>query len=676
MSLTPLKINSLGSLLQNIGLRINPTAVGYMGSSTSLSNYTPGTTVANTALLKLTQSISLAYDLIDAGITSGVYANLISIGSSSIPALGNSKPSTYTIAYTGETTRHGFLRQIPLQAYNEFYINNGSYSDFLSTFGTCSNKRTQLNTVIKPLIKSTTFLEGIYSNMNDLITSDVTGVNLSTLYWGQDLIASGRAIDLSSINTFGTPSKLLITLSKNKAITQELNVFLYNAGFTSSIIENILSGSLVTNEQEKTLYNAYSLVTGSNLSNICTILNCQTPNLTSLADLLDTKKLFPNSYTSLTFPIYNSVNMPTNSKTYLLTYTGNNVNRIPNNGIGDRLYGILPIDIAYSCDAFSIAMMQVKNIQNMNIEKFSQVVMNLENVNGLNVNGTNVPVDKPLSNYAYAQFANGTGSNGTYTMCDFFGSMTDIHYDWYTLQSQITGLQSTTLSSIYNNIYTLVSGVGPYTTLQSLIDSANAEIASIMSSNPAKATLLNSTYNTFGTKLTKEKNARTLALPTISYLTSDKTDVATFFDNIDTYASDTVLYGACAVLTSIADTTLLGGNSLIASMREARNAQRLGYAGGTLDNNVDTTALVLPRITGSTTSVSPISGYNNCSNLSQVPIVTGAATVPGSLAGSPETTLIPSNLSILVEPSCQSVLVPKQAVEDVILCNCDCWDNL
>ena len=676
MSLTPLKINTLGSLLQNQGLRINPTAVTYMGSSTSLSNYTPGTTVSSTVLSTISSSINLAYALIGSGITSGTYANLISIGSTTIPALGDSKPSTYTITYTGETTRYGFLRQIPLQAYSEFYINNGSYSDFLSTFNTSDSKRMQLNGTINSLSKSSTFLDGIYSNMNDLITSDITGVNLSTFYWGQDLIATGRAIDLTSISTFGSPTALLRTLSKNRAITKALNLVLYSVGFTSEIIDNLLNGLEPTNEQEKLLYGAYSLIFSVDLADICTILNCQTPNLTSLVDLLDPKKLFPNSYTSLTLPVYNSVALPTNSKTYLLIYTGNTVNRISGNGVGDRLYGILPIDIAYSCDAFSIAMLQIKNIQNMNIEKFSQVVMNLENVNGLGVNGSNIPVDTTMSSYAYNTFAKGSGTNNTYTMCDFFGSMTDLHYDWATLQSQIQELQTPTLSAIYANIYSLVSGAGPYTTLQTLINNANAEIASIMSSNSAKATLLNNTYNIFGTNLTKEKNARTLALTDLSYLTSSDADTLTFVENIDTYASDTELCGACPVLTSITDVTLMGGNSLIASMREARNAKRLGYTGGTLDNIVDTNPLVLPRVTGATTAASPIPGYSNCSNLSQIPIVTVAATVSGSLAGSSETTLIPTNLSILVEPSCESVLVPTQAVEDVILCNCDCWENL
>jgi len=89
-----------------------------------------------------------------------------------------------------------------------------------------------------------------------------------------------------------------------------------------------------------------------------------------------------------------------------------------------------------------------------------------------------------------------------------------------------------------------------------------------------------------------------------------------------------------------------------------------------------TSDLVLPRVTGETLGNSPIEGYNNCSNLSNVPIITGAATVPGSLAGSSQTTLIPDNLSILIEPGCATVLTPTEAIADVVLCNCDCWENL
>jgi hypothetical protein len=57
--------------------------------------------------------------------------------------------------------------------------------------------------------------------------------------------------------------------------------------------------------------------------------------------------------------------------------------------------------------------------------------------------------------------------------------------------------------------------------------------------------------------------------------------------------------------------------------------------------------------------------------------ITGAAITPGSFAGSQETTLIPDNLDIFKITHLQpSVINPNKAVQDVIDCNCDCWDLL
>jgi hypothetical protein len=54
---------------------------------------------------------------------------------------------------------------------------------------------------------------------------------------------------------------------------------------------------------------------------------------------------------------------------------------------------------------------------------------------------------------------------------------------------------------------------------------------------------------------------------------------------------------------------------------------------------------------------------------------TGQATEPGSLAGSPYTRLIPSNLNLLYTSDIllPSTLSPSAAINLVTECNCDCW---
>lgn len=664
--LTPLTTNVLSSFLINSGLQINANAVKYMGSCSAPTSYTPGSIITDTYLSPLVTAINLAYTKLQAGqLSSALYTNITSIGSQSIPALGNSKPSTYTRTYTGVTTRNGFLGLIPYQAYTEFNLNSGKYSDFLQTFTACNSTAHLHNSSITAMTLSKSFLGGTYSNMNDLITSDITGVSLSTLYWGQDLIASGKAIDLSTIDKFGDPVNLLRTINKYRATSTGLNVALLAVGMTSTELEQIYNGKEPTVEQQRLLYGCFSVVMGEDLQDILTPLNVQTKDLETLADLLDPKKLFPNSFQTLTYPEYNITSKPTNSKTYHLLYKNGEVD-IKSGSIGISLTNILPSDIAYACGALSMAMMQIKNIKSMNVEKFSQVVANLEPVTDLGVNGTTIPTDAATVNSALPLLAKGSNSDGTYNMCDFFGSMTDLHYDWASLQVQIKSLQTVTLRTAYENMVTMLnqSSNDNYTMLQTYITTANTELGRIYNEQSALAQKLNLLYNTFGTYLQKEQDARDLALSTdLTTLTSTTTDVTLFVSNIGSLSAQTELKGPARVLENIANNNTIGGKSLNASMREARNAMKLSLTGAVQDNEISSNALVTAPVTGSMTSLG-------------VPIVTGAAVVPGSLAGSPETTLIPPNLSIFNTPSnTKAVLKPSEAVDSVTICNCDCWDK-
>ena len=663
---TPLSVNVLSSFVTNTGLNINPTAAEFMGSSTALNNYTKGTITTGTHLGTISDAIRLAYlRFLDGQLSSDLYTNILSIGSQSIPALGNSKPSTYTRTYSGEIASYGFLRLIPYQAHKEFYINSGKYSDFLSTFGTANAIAQTLNTSITSMNDSKGFLAGTYSNMNDLITSDITGVSVSTMYWGQDLIATGKCIDLSTIDTFGSPVNLLRTIDKNRATSTGLNVALLAAGMTSTDLDLLFNGQEPTIEQQRLLYASFCMVMGDDLRDILIPLNVQTEGLETLADLLNPKKLFPHSYQTLTYPQYNIIEKPTNSKTYYLIYKDNEV-EMTSGSIGFSLRNILPSDIAFACGALSNAMMQIKNIKSMNIEKFSQVVANLETVTDLGVNGTNVPTDVSSVNQALPLMAKGSNSDGTYNMCDFFGSMTDLHYNWPALKEKVYDLQTATLNSAYSQMVTMLSTTSNdnYLTLQNLITDANTEISRIYNERTTLAKELNTLYSTFGTYLQKEQDARDLALTVdLTQLSTTVLDTTLFVNNIGSLSAQTELKGPARVLESIANTSTIGGKSLNASMREARNAMKLSLTGGVQDNEISKNTLVTAPVTGSMTSLG-------------VPIVTGAAVVPGSLAGSPETTLVPPNLSIFNTPSnTKAVLKPSEAVESVTICNCDCWDK-
>jgi hypothetical protein len=266
---SPLGVNVMSGLIQGKGFWINKPAAGYMGSFTPTypypteapyDNYTY-TNGSISALNKLTDAIQAGWALYTAvppQITDTTYFNLINIGKTTIPALGNTKPPDYTYndeilgpnwvapyedeADRDKNTSYGFVGLYALQAYKEFNYNNTlyykqnvtNYTDFVGSWSEASSFIDYSNQSVMAMQNSFNFLNGTYSNMNDLITGDITGISLSPNVFGQDLIALGKAINLNKIRTFGFPSNVLETLKTYNALTE--SVVLALLAWLSSIL--------------------------------------------------------------------------------------------------------------------------------------------------------------------------------------------------------------------------------------------------------------------------------------------------------------------------------------------------------------------------------------------------------------------------------------------------------
>lgn len=304
-------------------------------------------------------------------VNNTVYTNMLQIGQSRIPALGNTKPPTYidndpsgvwlgqaTSGYaipgpTGQgqdakwqtwnatadnasVTQWGFLRLLALQSWNEFNYNGlpelikstitPQLKSYAQTFLGYNGFIGQSNQVIVAMRQSKQFAEGTFSNMNDMITADITGVSLSSQAFGQDLINLGRALNLARIENFGLPSTLLQAMQQNAAVSPSVSLALIGTGMTHDEINTILITGTATPEQEKKLYNAFTVVDGQDLQEVLQVLRVTTKGITTLADLLSVKKLFPISRSTLTVPIYNTSPGPTNSKTYYLLFVNDDMN--------------------------------------------------------------------------------------------------------------------------------------------------------------------------------------------------------------------------------------------------------------------------------------------------------------------------------------------------------------
>lgn len=435
-------------------------------------------------------------------------------------------------------TQWGFIRCIALQAWNEYNYNGSDpsnpfsagtgpspsgatrdvpeYKEFCSSFMACDGFLSYSNQNIYPINLSKTFLKGTYSNMPDLITGDITNVNLATKEFGIDLMSLGQSLDLSTIKSFGKPSNLLQTLYKNNAVTQELTLALLAAGLDQVDIDNIGFGirPTVNVEQEKLIYGAFLIIVEQNLKQICNILNCNTVNLLSLADLLNVQKMFPTSFASLTVPLYNSTVSPTNSKTYYFIYKDGGLNSqltspaiatqvgtlptdiIPTTtdattqtdptsvniqeepiGFGSNLVNILPNEIAVAASAFSYSMQQIRNIEKTNIQDFAQVVYSIEGTQNLPLinSGTDVPVNTTLQNQGQKITGLGSGPRASYTMSDFFGSMSGLPYPWENIYYLILKIQTQKLINIYNQLFLAVAWEKAYLTIATNPYSVNVQ---------------------------------------------------------------------------------------------------------------------------------------------------------------------------------------------------------
>ena len=282
---------------------VNATPVAYNGSWTitqsSAGSFTVGTNIDPGA----------------ATVTGSVYYN------TSVPGLGNSRPISFDwegapgwggslYKETNPATQWGMVRLYAWQAYNDFNFNNGlayGYADFTASFNTAYSFIENTNQYILSMSNARYFLDGTYSNMNDLITSDLAGVSLALPSFGQDLINLGKALDLPTINTFGLPSNLLKTLVQYNALTKSVTLALIASGFSTGELGDLIGGIITPNPaQEQSIYAAFNVVAGEELQEVLVSLNCRTNGIGVLADLLNPIKIFPLSYNSLTVPVYNT----------------------------------------------------------------------------------------------------------------------------------------------------------------------------------------------------------------------------------------------------------------------------------------------------------------------------------------------------------------------------------
>jgi hypothetical protein len=352
----------------------------------SIASYNSTAPIAN-LLFTITEAVSN----VSLSISAGTLANLKTLGANVAgnycPALGDSVPSN--VSWT--VGNAGYATSITTAASTQ--LGGGDFGKFAQAFGAAQGYISLTNNIILSAVNANSddYLGPTFTNMNNLITGDIAQVNLAFPAFGADLADTGDLIDFENIDQFGTPAVLLHQLAvkgnmlngstpcvtdalKAQGLTDQNIADLVNLNVQSLFNPTGLTKNAFDILQQRA-YPAICTVTGACLTNVLGILNCTTPNITQMCELLNPVKIFPTSYSSLT--------LPTPDGPVLIYDTTGAVNTviapILNSGtlapVGcDDLAKIIPAANAAANRALQISFQQIKGIRGTTGSKLAAIL--------------------------------------------------------------------------------------------------------------------------------------------------------------------------------------------------------------------------------------------------------------------------------------------------------------
>jgi len=379
--LTPLQITASAALLNNQGLKPLPSAL-----TTALAAF-------NATPLITAYQAAVAYYLAQTYKTTSTLTALLSLGSTTCPALGNSIPAapigTFTnLVYPTATTGSVVIQELPTSPYGfsglakqtgDAYLGNGDAGRFAQGFMAVQGFISITNDYINSAVNANTYLGPTFTNMDALVTADISTVNPDIENFGVDLEKQGQLVNLANLNLYGTPAGLIQQISSQAGITDAaipvLQQALTNAGLSRTDIRDLVQNNVQSllnpsglsanqfDRLQKIAWLAMTAVGADELTQILSILEVTTPNIATLSDLLDPVKVFPLSYATLQtpspdgpVPIFNSTGaVNSDIQPVVNSY-------LPSQSGCDELGKIIPQADAVANKAIQVALQQIPGI--------------------------------------------------------------------------------------------------------------------------------------------------------------------------------------------------------------------------------------------------------------------------------------------------------------------------
>jgi hypothetical protein len=369
--LTPLQLTSGAGLLQNTGIALNSVF------SDAVQQYEAIAPIAN-----LLATLSLAST---AGLANATILSLQTLGNSVCPALGDSIPAAAAnVAPFPIGNALGFLGF--LENVGNTQLGSGDVGKFAQAFSAAQGYVGQVNLFITSAANANEYLGPTFTNLDNMITGDLSKVTLALPALGADLEKLGNLFVFSNIQSLGEPAALLQQLSQvgrmGNTTLPCVQAALEIAGLDSVEITGLISNNrqslfnpngLTTNQFDRLQQRAYqgmNMVAGDCLADVLAILDVTTPGITVMTDLLDPVKILPTSYPTLKFEdqlIYapdGAVNSGISNTLNATTATG-----------CDELGKIIPPDQAVANKALQYQLQQVSGIQNLTLPQLAVILV-------------------------------------------------------------------------------------------------------------------------------------------------------------------------------------------------------------------------------------------------------------------------------------------------------------
>ena len=290
----------------------------------------------------------------------------------------------------------------------------------------------------------------------------------------------------------------------------------------------------------------------------------------------------------------------------------------------ERLSKIIPPDQALACKALSVSLQQIKNIADLQLLQLALAYTITETTKDLDqISALTVAVPPSVAAFYAADYATGSGSDGTLVLTDLLGAAVGIPYITNidncvtTINSLTTSGELANLINIYTRMENTVNGVygnaitGPVTIppgfaagiyasaeeafSNALISAATVEIGNVVIQNPTETTSLNTEFNSMATSVIAENTNQQLASIDIANLTTvDRAAVMSFVQTLPGYGLDTEENGPVWILEQVADLNTIGGQAIIGCLREGRNIAILNSVGIGQDTAIPSDPAVVP----------------------------------------------------------------------------------